>query len=175
METSWYALHSKPNKEDLLWEQLLSRNIETYFPRIRVQTVNPRARKMRPYFPGYIFIHVNLEQVGNSTLRWVPGASDLVSCNGIPASVPEHLILAIRRRVDEINRGGGELLESLQPGDSVIVQHGPFAGYEAIFNAHLPGRERVQILLQMLGKGQMPVELPAGQIQQKKRSQPRDR
>lgn len=175
MEASWYVLHSKPNKEALLWEQLLTREIETFYPRIRVQAVNPRARKVRPYFPGYLFVHVNLDQVGASTLRWVPGANNLVSCDDQPAGVPEHLIQAIRLRVDEINSAGGELFDGLKPGDHVVVQDGPFAGYEAIFDARLPGSERVRVLLQLLRRGQMPLELPAGQIQRIKQNQPRVR
>jgi len=35
MTTYWYALHSKPHKEELLAEQLELRRIETFAPRIR--------------------------------------------------------------------------------------------------------------------------------------------
>ena len=55
MTAQWYALQSKPMKESLLYEQLKLRAIECYYPFIRVQPVNPRARKVRAYFPGYVF------------------------------------------------------------------------------------------------------------------------
>ncbi len=73
MTERWYALRSKPHKYDLLWEQLRIREIETFYPRLRVQTVNPRARKIRPCFPGYVFVRVDLEQVNLSSLQWTPG------------------------------------------------------------------------------------------------------
>lgn len=171
MDVCWYALHSKPNKENLLREQLLARKIEVFYPEIRVHAVNPRARKIRPYFPGYLFVHVDLEQIGVSSLRWIPGAQNIVSCGGEPASVPDHLIQAIRRRVDEINAAGGELFDGLKPGERVVIQDGPFAGYEALFDARLPGRERVRVLLDLLTKGRIALELPAGQVQRINRGQ----
>jgi transcriptional antiterminator RfaH len=168
MAVHWYVLHSKPRKEELLREQLDNRKIETFFPRIRVQVVNPRARKIRPYFPGYVFVYLDLEQTSMSTLQWIPGATGLVSFGGEPAHVPDGLIQAIRRRVDEINAAGGELFDALKPGEPVVIDSGPFAGYEAIFDTRLPGTERVRVLLKLLRNRQMPLDLPAGQVRPKK-------
>ncbi|MEW6403009.1 MAG: transcription termination/antitermination NusG family protein [Chloroflexota bacterium] len=167
MSTHWYALHSKPMKEDLLWEQLSLHQIESYYPRIRVKPVNPRSRKIKPYFPGYVFACVDLERTNLSVLQWMPGSTGIVAFDGTPATVPDNLIDAIRRRVDEINAAGGELFEGLKTGESVVIQGGPFSGYEAIFDARLSGDERVRVLLRLLNK-QLPLELPSGQIQRKK-------
>jgi hypothetical protein len=50
-----------------------------------------------------------------------------------------------------------------------MISDGPFAGYEAIFDARVPGSERVRVLLQLLNsQRQVPLELTAGQIKQKK-------
>lgn len=165
----WYVLRSKPHKEDMLWEQLRIRKIETYNPRLRVQTINPRARKIKPYFPGYVFVRVDLEEKNLSSLQWLPGAVGLISFGGQPAWVPDELIAAIRRRVDELNEAGGEVLVNLKPGDIVTIQEGPFSGYEAIFDTNLPGNERVKVLLKLLDQKQMPLEMPSGQVQRKVR------
>jgi transcriptional antiterminator RfaH len=167
MTAQWYALHSKPGKESFLSEQLNLREIECYFPYIRVQPVNPRARKLKPYFPGYVFARLDLEQTGPSTLQWIPGAVGIVSFDGIPSHVPESLINAIRRHVDEINAAGREHLAGLKPGETVLIQGGPFEGYEAILDARLPGSERVRVLLKLLQARQVNVELPAEQIRKK--------
>lgn len=169
MPLNWYAMHTKPNKEDLLWDQLMIRKVEVFFPRLRVQVVNPRARRIKPYFPGYLFVHVDLNQLGFSTLQWMPGAAGLVSFDRQPATVPDGLIHAIQKRVEAVNRAGGELFYDLKPGDPVLIQDGPFAGYEAIFDARLPGTDRVRVLLKLLQKRQFPLDLPAGQVQRKKR------
>jgi transcriptional antiterminator RfaH len=80
------------------------------------------------------------------------------------------LINAIRQRVDEINSAGGELFDILKSGETVLVHSGPFAGYEAIFDARLPGKERVRVLLKMLRDRKMPIELPAGYIRPGKKT-----
>ncbi len=167
MTESWYALRSKPRKEEVLWQQLIAREVEVFFPRIRVHPVNPRSRKLRPYFPGYMFVHVDLEEVGLSKFNWMPHAIGLVSFGGVPATVPENLIYAIRKRVEEIAEAGGEFYDGLQAGDPVRISSGPFAGYEAIFDTRLPGTERVRVLIQMLSDRNIPVELKAGQVERK--------
>ena len=166
MTSTWYVLHSKPNKEEFVYGQLLANRLEAFCPRIRVQPVNPRARKVKPYFPGYVFVQLDLEHEKTSALGWMPGANGLVSFDGCPADVPDSLIHAIRGRVNEINAAGGELMESLRPGEKVVIQDGPFAGYQAIFDSRLSGVDRVRVLLMVLQKRQIPVELSVGQIRQ---------
>jgi transcriptional antiterminator RfaH len=164
MSVRWYVLHSKPNNEDLLSEQLTLRGVEAFLPRIPVQTVNPRARKTRPYFPGYVFVHTDLAQVGASVLQWVPGASGLVVFGNEPGYVPDNLIHVLRCRVEKIHPAGGELLRSVRVGDTVVIQDGPFKGYEAIFDARLSGSERVRVLLKLFQREAVPLHLRAGQI-----------
>jgi transcriptional antiterminator RfaH len=164
---SWYVLHSHPNKEDLLWQQLLARGVEVFYPRIHANPVNPRSRKIKPYFPGYLFVCADLEQLGLSTLQWMPYATGLVMFGGEPSALPENIVQLIRQRVDEINTAGGEVLDALKPGDRVVIQDGPFEGYEGIFDVRLSGKDRVRVLLQMLGARKVPVEMKAGQIHKK--------
>jgi transcription antitermination factor NusG len=163
----WYALHSKPRKEGLLYSQLSLRNIETFFPRIRAEVVNPRAAKIRAYFPGYVFIHVDLGGVGFGSFQWMPGATGLVNFGGEPAPVPDALIGSIRNKLDRINNLGGELYDGLKTGDYILIKDGPFAGYDAIFDTRLPGTERVRVLLLLLQKRQFPLELPAALVGRK--------
>jgi transcriptional antiterminator RfaH len=165
MTAQWYALHSKPMKEALLWEQLCLQQIECYYPCIRVRPETAHARRVKPYFPGYIFGHVDLNHINLSTLQWMPGASSIVSFDGIPASIPDHVIAAIRRHVDEINAEGAEIISGLKPGEEVLIHGGPFDGYQALFDGRLPGRERVRVLLKLMQTQQMALELPATQIQ----------
>jgi transcriptional antiterminator RfaH len=168
MTIHWYVLRSKPRKEEFLTDQLLLRKIETFNPRIRVHTVNPRARKVRSYFPGYVFLHHDLDKEGASSMQFIPGSVGLLRFGGEAANVPDGLIHAIQKRVEEINDAGGELFETLKIGETVLIHSGPFAGYEAIFNARLPGSERVRVLLKFLKeKRLLPVELPVGSIRPK--------
>ena len=151
-----------------MWKQGHDRGYDVFFPRIRVHPVNPRSRKVKPYFPGYIFVRLDLEELGNSVIQWMPHTVGLVSFGGEPAPVPDHLIHAIRRRVEEIASAGGEVFDGLKQGEVVRIDHGPFEGYEAIFDARLPGSERVRVLLKILSNRQVSVELDAAHIKQKK-------
>ena len=165
MSALWYALRIKPRKEDVVWRQILQRGMETFYPRLRVNPVNPRARKLRPYFPGYLFVHADLDALGESYFKWMPHTIGLVGFGGEPAYVPENLIYELRKRVEEISAAGGELFDGLKPGDLVRISSGPFTGYEAIFDARLPGSERVRVLLEFLNnRRRLPIELHAGQI-----------
>jgi transcription antitermination factor NusG len=167
MSANWYALQSKPNKEDALYQQLESQGVNVFYPRIRVNPVNPRAKKVKAYFPGYLFVYTDLNEVGISTFQWMPFARGMVVFDQEPATVPEGLIQAIRRRVEAVNEAGGALFNGLHKGDSVLIHDGPFAGYEAIFDLRLPGSERVRVLIKLLSQRQVPVELNSGQIRQK--------
>jgi len=168
MNLKWYVLHSKPNKEMILWRELVARGIECYYPQLHVQPVNPRSRKIKPYFPGYVFIHIDIEEAGASTFQWMPFSTGFVSFHAIPATVPDNLIQSIRRQVEEINAESSNQEAGLNRGERVVIQGGPFDGYEAIFDARLPGRERVRVLLKLLQVRQMNLELPATQIQRQK-------
>lgn len=156
---SWYVLHSKPYKEELLYEQLCIRDIDAYYPAIKVNPVNPRARTTKPYFPGYLFVKADLDVIGTSALRWLPGATGLVSFGNEPATVPDEFLQAIRDRVNQANSDYKDQTVNFKTGDIVAIQSGPFSGYHAIFDSQLPGRERVRVLLQMLWDRQVGVEV----------------
>ncbi|MCJ7583255.1 MAG: hypothetical protein MUO30_00590 [Anaerolineales bacterium] len=59
-------------------------------------------------------MHVDFERVILSTLRWMPGAARVVTFGGALATVPEGLIHAIQRRVEEVNVAGGKLFDLIK-------------------------------------------------------------
>ena len=165
MTLSWYALRSKPRKEEALWGQLLAGEIETFYPRLRVRPVNPRSRKVVPYFPGYMFVNADLEDVGASTFSYMPFSIGLVSFGVEPAPISEILIRDLTPRLHEIVDAGGVPFVGIAPGDPVWIREGPFAGYKALFDVHLSGKDRVRVLLQMLSDRAVLVELAANWIE----------
>jgi transcription antitermination factor NusG len=169
MALHWYALRSKPRKEEVVWKLVRDRGIEVFYPRMRVNPVNPRSRKFQPYFPGYLFVRADIDEAGLSTFQWLPHTTGLVSFGGEPAPVPDNLIYAIKSRVDEIAKAGGEVFDALHKGDVVRINYGPFEGYEAIFDTRLAGTERVRVLLEFLSHRYIPIELDASHLQPKKR------
>jgi transcriptional antiterminator RfaH len=88
----------------------------------------------------------------------------LVKVGGMPAIVPASLITKLRLRLQEIQREGGLQHSGLHAGDRVQVVSGPFAGYEAIFDARLNDTDRVQVLLSFLSNHPHPVKLHVDDI-----------
>ncbi len=168
MNQKWYVLRSKPNKEVILWRELTAHGFDCFYPQLHVRPVNPRSRTVRPYFPGYLFLHVDMEETMTSMIQWMPFSSGFVSFGGLPATVPDTLIQAIGRHVDDINAAGVDQVAGLKQGEAIIIEGGPFEGYEAVFDTRLPGARRVQVLLKLLQMRQIYLELPENQIRRKK-------
>lgn len=166
MDAAWYVLRSKPHKEIALWRELTARGVDCFYPKLHIKPVNPRSRKIRPFFPGYMFLHVNIEEAGGSLFQWIPFSSGLVSFDGVAATVPESIVHAIRRHVDAMNDVvGSHNILTLEPGELVRIHGGILDGYDAILDARLPGSERVRVLLKLLQERQMSVVLSADQIE----------
>jgi transcription elongation factor/antiterminator RfaH len=162
---NWYVMHSKPQKEALLRERLRVQRIEVYLPAIRVKPVNPRARKELPFFPGYLFIHVDLEQISLSELRRIPGTTGIVSFGGEPATVGDSLIGTLQKQIEDITDSNYPSADRFKSGDQVVIKDGPFANYKAMFDCRLSGQDRVRVFLELLQGQRMRLELSANELQ----------
>lgn len=169
MSLRWYALRVKPHKEHFVCRQLQAQAVEFYYPAIRVKPVNPRSASIRPFFPGYLFVKVDLMTTGLDAFHWLPGVQGLVSFGGIPAAVTDSLVIELKRRLKAIESAGSLAVYELRPGDPVRIVAGPLAGYEAIFDAQVSGEQRVRVLLAFLSSQPQPVELDAECVQKIKR------
>jgi transcriptional antiterminator RfaH len=161
----WYVMHSKPQQEALLRERLRIQRIEVYLPSIRVKPINPRARKERPYFPGYLFVHVDFEQFSISELQRMPGSIGLICYGGEPVEVGDALVRAIQKQVEELTYSANSYVDRLKPGDLVVINDGPFAMYKAMFDGHRSGSDRVRVLLELLQGQKVRLELSGRQLQ----------
>jgi len=160
----WYVMHSKPRKEAFLRERLRDQRVEVYMPSIRVKPVNPRARTEQPFFPGYLFVNVDLEKIPLSEFGRISGSIGLVCCGGEPAYVGDALIREMQKKVEEITDSVNSYVDRFRPGDLVAINDGPFANYKAMFDCRLSGQDRVRVLLELLQGQKMRLELSANQL-----------
>ncbi len=161
----WYALQSHPRKEAALHQYVLNLGLDSFFPQIHAHPVNPRARKMLPYFPGYLFVHLDLSAPAAVSYQWMPFSTGMVSFGGEPAVVPDAVIEELQNSLELLNRADASPEVRFKPGDALIIRSGPLAGYEAIFDVHLNGSERVRVLLKLLAGGrEISVDLKADQL-----------
>ncbi len=159
----WYALQSKRNQEDALLQYLKCKQIEAYYPCIKAKPANPRARKIKPYFPGYMFVRVDIEEYTPHMFHWMPCASGLVCFDGIAAPVDDRLINGVRQTIATMAQHGKGVYD-FERGDRVRITGGPFEDYEAIFDTRLSGTDRVRILLETLRGRSILLETTARQI-----------
>jgi hypothetical protein len=164
MAPGWYVLRSKPNKEEFFWGQLMAHFIEVYYPCIRAKAANPHAHKDKPFLPGHLFIHVDLQDNPPAFLEGMPGSRGLVMDDTEPAVVPDGLIAAIRRLVNQINGTGGEEIPGAPAGQAHAIENLGLTGYEALFDGCLSGEERVHRLHRLLRGEWLPVELPGVEL-----------
>jgi transcription antitermination factor NusG len=147
----WYVLRCKPHKEHVLWKQLESKGYEIFFPRFFSRSEKTGRLRIKPYFPGYLFLKVDLTETGMSTFLWMPYTEGLVCFGSKPAYVPDALIQAIRRHVDDLNiTKEKQYMDHLQTRGGQEQESSAIGGYRAIFNPGLPSDERVKELLHML-------------------------
>jgi transcriptional antiterminator RfaH len=148
----WNVAHTKPHHEAQVAKFLGLHGIEAYAPQFappaRTRPGSVRDRRLRPVFPGYLFLRTP-QQFGRWDLvHWAPGVRRILTDSGSPATVSDAVVDRIRARLFE--KAGRGL--TLRPGERVVIESGPLAMVDAIFDKALNTSERVQVLVQLLGR-----------------------
>ena len=148
----WYVAQTRVNCEAQAASNLLRQGYAVYYPRYLRQRRHARKLEtvIRPLFPRYIFIGIDLAAQRWRVVCSTLGISHLVTTGDRPLPVPDAVIDDLRGRED---KDGFVRLEnrSYSPGDKVRVVAGAFAETFALFEG-LSDRERVSILLDLLGR-----------------------
>jgi len=147
---SWYVIQTKPKKESEAKSYLSLKGIEVFYPRMEFysQRSGKPNKEIRPLFPNYIF--GSFDAVRDYTLvRYGRGVNKIVCFGGEPASMSEVVIEEIRRRIDETGIVSRKF--DLKPNEPVRVRCGPFRDFLGIFEKWMPEKERVRILLNLIG------------------------
>lgn len=155
---AWYCARTKAKHEHIAAANLQKHlQLEVFHPRLRVERATLRGvvRVVEPLFPCYIFVRCVLEEKLNDIQR-TSGVSGLVRFGERIPSVAD-------ARIEELQEcftaGEPMTVESnLAPADEVTIADGVFAGIRAFVLRVMPARQRVQVLLDVLG-GPTPVEL----------------
>ena len=147
----WFALHTAPRQENKV-ASLLQRDvqIEVFAPRIRFR----RMRVGQPIwttealFPGYLFAQFEyLER--RRQINALPGVTSIVHFGERPGEVGEGMIAELRALVSD--RETIEVTADPQPGSDVIIASGPMRGLHVLVTRVMPARQRIAVLLEMLG------------------------
>lgn len=161
-EACWYCVHTKPLCENRVCSALRSELVEVFCPFIRFERArrNGRVWACEAMFPRYVFANFR-HQIQARQIRSLRGVVSIVSFGGKPVQVPPDIISGLRASVQD------EEMIVIQPGisvgEEVNVVGGPFQGLRAVVTRVLPARERVALLLEVLGM-EREVEVPESLI-----------
>jgi len=145
----WYVAKTKARREQTVAAILSQRGIELYLPVIAPRRRDPlRPSLGEPLFPGYVFARLDLDGDEWLATRSAPGIAYFLGGGDAPATLPDDLIEGIRARVDR-SRSDWQR-PGFKPGERVVLERGPFAGLDAIFDGWLSARGRVRVLLEIV-------------------------
>ncbi len=144
--TGWYLVHAQGRRERIAEVNLAQQGYTCFLPLERRTVRHARKRQVvkAAYFPGYLFVELDLERQAWRPINSTVGVLRLVVTRNTPQPVPQPVIDGLRTLADE--EGVLDLSRNLQPGDPVRVTLGPFADQIGQVAA-LRGTDRVQVLL----------------------------
>ena len=152
VELAWYCARTQPKHEHIAARNLRSRlGLEVFHPRLRIEraTVRGVVRAIEPLFPCYIFVRCQLGDQFDD-VRHTFGVSSLVRFGLTMPVVPEHVIDELKQCFEA--EEPMETQDPLRVGSEVLVAEGSFLGSRGIVVRVLPAKQRVQILLDFLGR-----------------------
>lgn len=146
----WYALHTKPKAEYKVASALKQSGFEVFLPEI-VSKQNDKMVKA-PFFPCYLFMAGNLNEVRASVWKWIPGLRYIVTSGSQPVRLPADVIQIIKTRLDGLNAKVENSPASgcFEPGDTVRITSGPLSDMVAVFDGPTEPSRRVHVLLKVL-------------------------
>ena len=150
-QLNWYAIYTRSRYEKIVDHALKLREIESFLPLRNIQSQWKDRRKwiQKPLFPGYLFIHMQLRELGR--VRIIRGVVQVVGNGFEAAPVPDEQIQAVRQMVE-----GPYQVEAwpwLKKGRRVRVIVGPLAGLETyIVERKEKGTVHLVVNIDILGR-----------------------
>ncbi|MBZ9674719.1 transcription termination/antitermination protein NusG [Mesorhizobium sp. ES1-1] len=153
----WYAASVHPGREGVAERHLRRQGFLSFVPRSEKTTRHARRLETRasPYFPGYMFIALDISRQRWRSINGTLGVRSLVMQGERPLPVPSGLVerfIALTGKDGLLDFTGG-----LNVGTAVRILSGPFADMIGRLD-RLDSAGRARILVALM-KGDIPVEL----------------
>lgn len=122
---------------------------------------NKRLEKTTKIFPGYLFVHVVLDESLYYDLRNIMGVSKFVGTKTHPTPVTEDEILKVLRKVGDKTK---KIDVDFEEGEVIKVISGPFRGYSGPISEINVDRGTLKALISIFGR-ETPVKLDFDQVE----------
>jgi transcriptional antiterminator RfaH len=151
-ETAWYCARTQPKHEHIAARDLTVRlGLEVFNPRLRIERATRRGvvKLIEPLFPCYLFVRCHLaDQVEH--VRYATGISSLVHFGPKVPTVADEVIEDLRQCFEA--EEPMTVQDPLRVGSEVTVADGSLLGSQGVVIKVLPAKQRVQVLLDFLGR-----------------------
>ena len=150
---NWFALLTKSNFEQTVFNIIVKKKIEAFLPKIKKKSRRKDRNLMIevPLFPGYIFVQSTFQSADQLNILKTVGAVRLLGNKSDPVPVPSSQIESLRiltsANMDIVT--GTNI--RMKKGDFVMVLEGPMAGAKGEFIRY-KGTDRVFIRIDILGQ-----------------------
>lgn len=178
MDHKWYVVHTysgyENRVEQALYERVERLGLQELFTEVLVPRENDNMpepakgerRSNRKFFPGYIFVKMELTTATWHLVNDTPRVSGFVGGGKEPGSVrpvPEREVLRI---TDQIEEGTARVTptQRFEEGETVRVTDGPFANFNGTVNEVNYDKGRLRVLVSIFGRA-TPVDLEFSQVE----------
>ena len=153
MPTQWYAASLQSNQEYQAQKYLQGHDVVHFLPTYRL-TSSRKDRAVtliRPLFPGYIFVYIEIPGEQKRLVLKAPGVCGLVSFSGKPAAIANQIIESLHI-VTGAATGEVRPHPLVKPGQMVRVADGPFKNAVGILCDAATHKKQLVIELSFLGR-----------------------
>lgn len=174
-DKQWYILKVQSNREDSIRDALQRRisvaGLDECFDEIIVpiekvtEFKNGKKRVVkRKLYPGYIVVHMELNEDTWFLVRETPGIGDFTGSGGKPTPMLPHDVNKIVAKQEEKTDEAPPIAVPFQAGDRVKINEGTFENFEGDVDNIDRGNGRVTVMINIFGRS-TPVELEYWQIE----------
>jgi transcriptional antiterminator RfaH len=151
-QPAWYCVRTKPKHEHIAAANVRKYlDLQVFHPQLRMQRHTRRglARVTEALFPGYIFVKCILEK-SLDEIRYAYGVNSMVRFGDRVPAIADFVIEELQACFPAEEPVA--VADPLVPGLDVTLSGGAFAGMQASVLRVMPARQRVQVLLDILGR-----------------------
>lgn len=148
----WYCLRTHNKREHIAAAHLKKLpSVEVFNPQLRLLRCTRRGRfcNTEPLFPNYLFARFDLEQMLEK-VSCTPAVKFVLRFGGRLPEIPDAVIEDLQQHLAEVS--SQVLTDAPIEGDEVEIATGAFVGTKALVTHVLPSKQRVQILLDVMGR-----------------------
>ena len=177
-EMRWYIVHTYSGQEDLVEKNLNLRisslDMEDRIKQVLVPTEEEvvfkdgkRRSERKKLFPGYILVHMSMDDESWYAVRNTPGVTGFVSTEDERDSRPKPVPLEDKQIEDilrQVESDSSRVKIALERGETVRITEGPFVDFIGAINDVDESKGKVRVLVSFFGR-ETPVELDFLQVE----------